>query len=128
MRRAQCACGSLSVETDGDPLRVSACHCIDCQRRTGSAFGLVARYPEHKVRISGASTEYVRTGDSGSPSTMHFCPKCGTTLYWTLSALPGQVGVAVGGFADPDFPEPVRSVYEERKLKWLELPAHLVRD
>lgn len=128
MRRAQCFCGSLSLEAEGEPLRVSACHCFNCQRSTGSAFALVARFAEDKVRVSGPSTEYARKGDSGSTATFHFCPTCGTALYWTADALPGFVAVAVGGFNDPDFPEPVRSVYDERKLKWLELPAHIVRE
>jgi len=127
IRRAQCACGGLSVETEGEPQVVSACHCLECQRRTGSAFGLAAFYRREAVHPSGASSVYVRKADSGNSVAFHFCPACGTTLYWEREGAQDMVGVAVGGFADPHFPAPARSVYEHRKHYWLELPAALER-
>jgi hypothetical protein len=38
-RHAPCSCGRLRVEVDGEPARISVCHCLECQRRTGTAFG-----------------------------------------------------------------------------------------
>ena len=58
-RRASCLCGQLTVEVEGDPVRVSICHCLGCQRRTGSVFGVQARWPREQVRIDGDATEYV---------------------------------------------------------------------
>ncbi len=127
IRRAHCACGALSVEAEGEPKVVSVCHCLECQRRTGSAFGLSARYPVDAVRIAGTGAEYRRSGDEGTTATFRFCPNCGTTLFWTADGLPDLVAIAVGGFADPEFPAPTRSVYEDRKHGWLGLPAGLER-
>ena len=127
IRRAQCACGRLSVEAVGEPQVVSACHCFACQRRTGSAFGLAAFYARENVCPAGSASVYVREADSGNSVVFHFCPNCGTTLYWEREGSPERVGIAVGGFADPDFPMPVRSVYEHRKLHWLELLPELGR-
>jgi hypothetical protein len=121
-RHARCSCGQLTVEADGEPIRISMCHCTECQRRTGSAFGAQARFPQEKVRIAGASTTYTRKGDSGGAIHFHFCPTCGSTVYYTLDRAPGSVAVALGAFADPTFPPPTFSVYEARKHGWVGLP------
>ncbi|HNG50306.1 MAG TPA: GFA family protein, partial [Plasticicumulans sp.] len=73
-RLATCACRKLQVTTRGEPTRISMCHCLECQRRTGSAFGIQARFPDDAVTIQGASKTFTRTGDSGSSATFHFCP------------------------------------------------------
>lgn len=122
-RRAVCSCGQLSLVAEGDPVRVSMCHCLACQRRTGSAFGIQARFPRDRVRIEGRSTEYVRVSDEGEPRTYHFCPSCGATVYYELPTEPDLVAVPVGAFADPAFPPPTRSVYESRRHEWVSVPA-----
>jgi hypothetical protein len=99
------------------------CHCLACQRRTGSTFGAQARFPADKVHIEGRSTAYTRVGDSGSHATFHFCPVCGATVYYTLEAVPDAIAVPVGAFADPTFPPPKVSVYEERRHPWTGIPA-----
>ena len=118
-RNAACACGQLRLACSGEPVRVSVCHCLDCQRRTGSAFGVQARYPRADVTIEGESRTFTRTGDSGTSATFHFCPGCGSTVYWKSQAVPGFVTVAAGAFADPQFPQPRVSVYEERRHPWV---------
>jgi hypothetical protein len=119
---ATCSCGSLKVHCNGEPVRVSICHCTECQRRTGSAFSANARFAVSAVTVEGKSQRFVRTGDSGKSLTFHFCPGCGSTLWWTLESVPDVVAVAVGAFADPGFPAPRVSVYESRKLPWVSLP------
>src|SRR5215471_6098226 len=111
-RRASCNYGQLHVTCEGEPIRVSICHCLACQQRTGSAFGVQARFAKDRVNIEGRATTYQRVGDAGGQATFHFCPVCGSTLYWELDAIPGFVGVAVGAFADPVFPPPKVSIYE----------------
>jgi hypothetical protein len=122
-REAACSCRSLRVFAEGEPVRVSMCHCLACQRRTGSAFGFQARYPRDRVRIEGASRTWVRTADSGNRITFHFCPECGSTVFYFLQDMPGVVAVAAGAFADPSFPSPQFSVYESRRHSWVEAPA-----
>lgn len=99
------------------------CHCLACQRRTGSTFGVQARFPRDRVGIEGRSTSYVRTADSGNHITFHFCPACGATVYYELDDLPEVIVVAVGAFADPAFPAPRVSVYETRRHGWAGIPA-----
>lgn len=121
-RRASCTCGQLSVTCEGDPARVSICHCLACQQRTGSAFGVQARFAREHVTVSGVATEFVRAGDSGGRATFRFCPTCGATVFWDHNELPGFVTVAVGAFADPGFMTPQVSVYEERRHAWAVSP------
>ncbi len=80
-RRASCSCGQLSVACEGEPVRISMCHCFACQRRTGSAYGVQARFPRDQVEIKGRATEFARVADSGNKVTFSFCPACGSTVY-----------------------------------------------
>jgi hypothetical protein len=65
-RTASCACGSLTAACEGEPVRISICHCLDCQRRTGSAFGAAAFFPREAVRTDGPSQVFERAADSGA--------------------------------------------------------------
>ncbi|NOK13775.1 GFA family protein [Corallococcus exercitus] len=119
-RRASCTCGQLRVECRGDPIRVSMCHCLACQQRTGSVYGVQARFRrEALTAIEGRSTTFIRKGDeSGNAATFHFCPECGSTVYYEFSNDPDVVAITVGAFADPSFPAPALSVWEERSHAW----------
>ena len=121
-RTASCSCGNLSVRTRGEPVRISICHCLACQKRTGSVFGMQARFPEDAVTIDGPSSEFTRVGDEGGGARFHFCPDCGATVFYRLVDVPGMVAIPVGAFADPGFPAPRVSVYGERRHAWVQLP------
>jgi hypothetical protein len=127
-RKASCCCGQLQLVCEGEPVRLSMCHCLACQQRTGSVFGVQARFPRERVRIEGRATEFQRVGDSGGRATFRFCPTCGSTVYWEADGIPGFVSVAVGAFADPSFPAPTVSVYGERRHAWVAKPASVVED
>ena len=53
VRHAECQCGQLRVDVSGEPIRVSVCHCLNCQRRSGSAFAAQARFEDKDVTITG---------------------------------------------------------------------------
>lgn len=117
-RVASCSCGQLRLTCAGEPVRVSICHCLECQKRTGSVFATQARFASERVTAEGRAAQWTRFGDSGQSATFNFCPECGSTVYWEATGIPGFVTVAVGMFADPDFPPPHVSVYEERQHPW----------
>ena len=125
VRSASCSCGQLTVTTSGEPVRISVCHCLACQRRTGSAFGVQARFPRDAVTVTGRGTRYVRTADSGKTATSTFCPDCGATVYYELELVPGFIGIPVGGFADRGFTTPQVSIYEEHRHPWVVLSADI---
>lgn len=124
-RTARCCCGALTVEADGEPDTVVVCHCIECQRRTGSALGAAAFFAADRVSLSGASSVYERTSDAGRKLSFRFCPHCGSTVWWEAERHPGKIAIALGSFADPDFPYPTRSVFGRGRHRWLELPADI---
>jgi hypothetical protein len=77
------------------------------------------------VSIIGTSTEFVRVGDEGTRATFRFCPNCGATVYYKMSAMEDVVATPVGAFADPPFPAPTCSVYAERMHGWMHLPGEI---
>ena len=81
-RRAACSCGQLHLTIEGEPSRISMCHCLECQRRTGAVISNQARFPREQVTIVGKATAWMRTAESGNALTFHFCPTCGSTVYW----------------------------------------------
>jgi hypothetical protein len=117
-RIASCSCGQLRVTCEGEPVRISICHCLECQKRTGSVFGAQARFARDGVTVEGRLSQWTRLGDSGDGAVFDFCPVCGSTVSWAPTSAPEVVYVAVGAFADPGFPPPRVSVYEERRHPW----------
>jgi hypothetical protein len=121
-RLATCACGQLSVACNGEPIKISLCHCLECQKRTGSTYGVGVFFRREDVEPGGERRQYTRSSDSGFPVTFHFCPGCGSSVYWEAGRMPGAIAVAVGCFADPTFPPPSQSVFGQRRHSWVGLP------
>jgi hypothetical protein len=125
-RTARCECGQLSITLNTEPLGVGICHCLSCQRRTGSVFATLAGFAA-PYSVTGTATSYSRTGDQGSVATFRFCPICGSTVFHTEAGYEDRyVSVAVGAFADPGFGTPQDSVYDCRRHPWVQLPPGTV--
>ena len=125
-RTASCCCGQLSVQVEGEPRGVGVCHCLACQRRTGSVFAALASFAA-PFKVIGKASEYLRTGDQGAQFLFRFCPVCGTTVFYTEVGYDKSVSVAVGAFADPLFPAPGVSVYDCRRHPWVRLPEGITK-
>jgi len=121
VRTATCACGQLRVACAGEPQLVSLCHCGQCQKRTGSAFGVAAFFRREAVTTDGRAQRHTRIGDSGMTITFHFCPICGSSVFWEPQRKPDAVAVALGAFADPAFLAPTQEVYVEHRHRWFQL-------
>jgi hypothetical protein len=125
MRTASCSCGQLSAIASVDPNRISVCHCLACQRRTGSVFGAQAWFPADSVTVRGASKQFIRVGDEGGRTIFSFCPTCGATVHYTAEGREEHIAIPVGAFAEPSFPGPSVSVYEERMHSWVQMPEDI---
>ena len=88
-------------------------------------FGAQARFRRESVQVAGQSSQYVRVGDAGSTITHYFCPSCGSTVHFGNAGQEEFVAIPVGAFADPTFPDPTFSVYEERKHTWVVVPEYI---
>jgi hypothetical protein len=105
---------------------VGACCCLQCQKRTGSVFGVVAYFPKDKVQVlSGPSKVFTRTGESGGSVDIYFCPSCGSSVFSEASVYPDIRGVTVGCFADPSFAAPQVVAWDLRRHAWVNFPANI---
>lgn len=118
-RTASCMCGQLSLACEGEPFRISVCHCLDCQRRSGSSFAAQVRYPREQVTVTGEARVFTRRAESGNASEHHFCPNCGCEMWYVARPFREMTAIPIGRFAESGFPAPQYSVYEERKHAWV---------
>ncbi|WED29414.1 GFA family protein [Vibrio sp. DW001] len=119
IRTASCSCNLVTIRCMGEPIRTAICHCFECQKRTGSVFGVQARYLTENTVLDGEIVSYSRIADSGNQVTYDFCPRCGTTMRLKLNAVPDATIVPLGLFKEQDFTSPSFSVYEQRKRGWI---------
>ena len=125
-RTASCRCGQLRATAQGNPVRVSVCHCLNCKKRSGSAFAVQARWPKAQVAIDGASKTFIKVADSGNRATFHFCPECGSDVYYEIDGkFDDLIAIPVGAFDDPYFAHPDYSVWEGRKHDWIEVTGEV---
>ena len=126
-RTARCCCGECSITVEGEPTLNGICHCTSCRKRTGSAFGWSAYFPDDKVMAKGGALNlYAREGAKGYDR--YFCARCGTTLYWkSFGFLPDQTGVAGGCFVDDALPQPNLSAQDNDRCAWLSIPQSWIR-
>lgn len=129
---ASCRCGQLRASVTGEPARVSVCHCLNCKKRSGSAFAVQARWPSAQVTIDGESKTFVKVAESGNRATFHFCPECGSDVYYTIDGkfddkFNDLVAIPLGAFDDPFFLQPAFSVWEQRKHDWVRIVGEVDR-
>lgn len=123
MIEARCSCGALALQAPAPSPMIVACHCVWCQRRTGSSFGVGAFFRATEVTIAGTAKEFAREGSSGGKVRTYFCPDCGSTVYWKADKAPDLIGVAIGSFAGSDCPQPTRSIWEQTRRPWAQVEA-----
>ncbi len=120
-RTATCCCKTCVVTFTGDPVLNGICHCDDCKRRTGSAFGWSAYFKDEQLgEHIGEYTQYEPSGEPGQVRS--FCRKCGSTLYWFTPSRPDEIGVAGGAFIDHPLPRPQLSAQDRTRCIWFDLP------
>ena len=121
---ATCACGNASIVVNAAPSMHGVCHCENCKRRTGSAFGISAYFDRSAVvETRGETKAYCFTHSSGQhEQARHFCTNCGTTLFWFVSTLPDKIGIAGGCFTGQAMPDPTYSVSDAKRERYVSLP------
>ena len=118
---ASCQCGQLKLEASQDPDFVIACNCRACQKRTGSPFGAAQYFNKAATKVFGDFSSWTRGADSGLTLTNHFCPNCGTNLFWSLDLRPDHFGVGIGSFDTPTA-TPTRAIWLQEKMDWVHFP------
>lgn len=128
-RRASCRCGQLTVTIEGEPVRISVCHCRACQLRTGGVFSAQARFPSDTVTISGEWKVWERTADSGAKARHRWCPDCGATVAYENENVAESIAIPLGAIVEGTIPTSGFSIHEDRKRPWVEIVgADIVHD
>ncbi len=120
-QRASCQCGGLQLAITAEPEMVMACHCQACQKRTGSPFGTGLYFQRDVVTIAGEHRDWVRNVTDDRRVINHFCPSCGSTVFWEADLRPHIIGIAMGAMDTPK-PTPGMTIWTEEKQDWVTLP------
>ena len=117
-----CQCGQVRYEITAEPLRTTGCHCLECQKQSGSAFGLALHVRPGDMRVKGRVKSHTRIADSGKPMTGVFCPDCGVRLYNIPGVEHDLWLVKPGTLDDTSRVRPERLVWTRRKQPWVRIP------
>jgi hypothetical protein len=114
-----CQCGAIRYRLTGEPVFLTLCHCRECKRQSGSAFGMSLRMRWADVEVTGAKPKtWTRSSDNGNPVACSFCETCGTRL-WHEPAVPGFVHIKPGTLDDFSTLAPKYESWTASKAKWL---------
>jgi hypothetical protein len=117
-----CACGELRYRLQGPPLFVHCCHCLNCQRQTGSAFVINVLIESDRVEVLGREPERVPVPRSGAKrQQIHRCPVCKTAV-WSTYTSTSVLFVRAGTLDEPSAVEPDVHIFTRSKVPWLTLP------
>lgn len=122
-----CLCGAVRYTTTAEPVMSAVCHCRDCQRFTGSAFGALVGVPKEALTIEGTMKTFTSLGGSGKPILRHFCPECGSSIAEEPGTRPGLVILNVGTLDDPKSVTPTREIFCDDALSWVQTTGDMQR-
>lgn len=117
-----CQCGAVRYTLNAEPLAVIACHCTECQRQSGSAFGMSMRINLADLTLTGSVSTYTRTADSGNSNIGTFCPTCGNRIYNENASLPGFAVLKPGTLDDPSWVRPQAFIWMKSAQGWVPVP------
>lgn len=118
-----CLCGQVHYEISAEPIMSGHCHCLDCQKNSGSGHTEHVMFPKAAVKITGKFSEFKSKADSGNTVTRAFCPSCGSPVYAASSGMPDMMTVRAGTLEDPEVFKPQVAVYAIRRHSWDHMDA-----
>ena len=123
-----CQCGAVRYELTGAPERLYACHCKECQRQTGSAFGMTLLVKENGLKISGELKKFERISDAGNRVTAYFCPNCGVRIYGIPRYVKGLFSLKPGTLDDTSWLRPTAMLWLKSAQSWCNIPDDVERN
>ena len=120
MPKGQCQCGAVRFEMPTEVIHQAICHCTDCRRQSGAPFVAWGLVQKDQLRVEGETREYA----SSEHGRRHFCPICGTGLFYTNDVIfPDQIDVQVATLDDPDAIPPKAQIQIAERIGWVtEIP------
>jgi hypothetical protein len=113
-----CHCGAIRYRVEGDALIHALCHCTDCRRHAGAPMVGWTMYPQEALKVTKGAPKIYASSPHGR---RHFCPDCGTGLFYTNDeSLPGRIDVQSGTYDDPDVIPPQAHIQVAERISWME--------
>jgi hypothetical protein len=117
-----CQCGSVRYVLTTEPIRVAACHCKECQRQSGSAFGMSMPVKRDGLTVTGPTKKFSRIADSGNAVTGVFCADCGVRIYHALDTAQDVVALKPGTLDDTGWLQPSHFIWMKSAQGWVPVP------
>lgn len=111
-----CLCGAVSYSGDADIKMMMNCHCSDCRKVTGSAYGTLMFVAEDSVAIVGDTSVFEHKSDRGSDMQKLFCPKCGSQMFTRNTARKGILGIRAGTADQLDIVKPGTNLFKDSAI------------
>ena len=119
----RCQCGSVRYVVTTEPIRVLACHCKECQRQSGSAFGMSLPVKKDSLAVTGPTKQFSRIAESGNEVTGVFCPECGVRIYHVLKSAPDVVSIKPGTLDETHWLQPELFIWVKSAQGWVPVPT-----
>lgn len=120
-----CQCGYIRYRVNGEPLTLYACHCLDCQAQSSSAFGLSMWVNFDDFELQQGEMKFWSTRlDDGTEKQCAFCPNCGTRIYHASDK--SIISLKAGSLDDKSLLNPVAHIWTKRAHDWLALEKQSV--
>jgi hypothetical protein len=120
-----CACGAIRYSIIGKPAAMIECHCLDCQKDSGTGHASHVVFRGADVAMTGIPVQWGMTADSGEPKSRGFCATCGTPVTLTFPRRPEVFSVRAASLDQPDRYAPQVVVYTDRRPAWDRVDASL---
>lgn len=117
-RTGGCQCGKIQLTVTGEPMVTVNCHCLVCQRLSGSGHLFILVYAADNVAIDGEVAQVKYKADSGKMATRYFCPSCGSQLYGTSEQMPGTYGINAACLENTSAYRPKITAFAKRLQAW----------
>jgi len=114
-----CQCGALRYQIAAAPLMIYACHCANCQRIAGSAFGLATTITEDSLRFTSGEPAIVKwQSDAGNERFGTFCGACGCRIAHGQIPSNGVLSLRAGTIDDTSWVVPAGHIWTRSAQPW----------
>ena len=117
-----CQCGSVRYVLTAEPIRLVACHCKECQRQSGSAFGMSMLVKKDSLTVTGLTKQFTRIAYSCNEVTGVFCPDCGVRIHHVLKSVQDVFALKPGTLDDTSWLRPEHFIWMKSAQGWVPVP------
>ncbi|MFT4583550.1 MAG: hypothetical protein ACI8XZ_003311 [Gammaproteobacteria bacterium] len=119
-----CMCGKVTYDSAAQPALTAVCHCLDCQKQSGSAMSIIVAVPGNEITFKGDLKLYKTVGkDTGLAVNRYFCPNCGSPLYSHAEFMDEMIFIKAGTLDDTSWLKPDMNIWCDTAQSWVDIDA-----